>query len=707
MNSELKLRIAVDFGTTFSAVCYTFHTGGDSHAAVGQYAISKLNRIMFDNSEYQEKTQIAWNPERYDYVWGEEVDEGIRTGVILEKDRIRMLKIGLLNIPETEPIRTEHAEQLQRIPLGPSRPTIEDLIRIYLERLYLSAKEKICNRWGKDIFENSQVECLVCVPALWTPEVSEIMISAAEQAGLPNPDLVSEPEAAAAFMMQELHDQSFQLASQGVNTNSSDLRSIFDEPFVIADIGGGTADFITYIVESQVPTLKMSEAIGGTGGLCGSAMLNRHFREFFANYVKNDIETILRILKKPNERDQIEEFLDYAVEGFEISKRYFGKKETNIYVPGLPQNPLKGWLPGRVVIPARNVENIFAKILDPIVNLIKEQVMSFNTKFLDSRLRVKSIVFVGGLSGNPYALEKLQGYFSGPNPTMGYEIQVICPSAKSETVIAQGALLRGIHKDAVVERYLRRSFGTAWDEPYDPAKHGTASPKIDPHDGVLSVQECIHWLYRVDEPIRRGQVRQLRGWRCVDEGAPFIITEVLYGSDREKRNHLQVHDLKNDIKEIGRLWVDVSHVVDRSRLPRITHPTDKKSHFERLDYAFLISFDHPRLKYEIIIPKDGQFPNTNDPNDFGPNPYRQPAFFNCAAAFDVTKQDYYQTPPPSSSTPRTSKSKPTPRSKANAKTRAKYTHRRQTARRGANDRGGWTRASAKATRGRSRRPAAE
>ena len=67
----------------------------------------------------------------------------------------------------------------------------------------------------------------------------------------------------------------------------------------------------------------------------------------------------------------------------------------------------------------------------------------------------------------------------------------------SSTVASAGAVLRSIHKDAILERYLRRSFGAAWDEQYDKVKHGNAMTKLDKHDNIRSVEDRIHWLFRV------------------------------------------------------------------------------------------------------------------------------------------------------------------------------------------------------------------
>lgn len=58
-------------------------------------------------------------------------------------------------------------------------------------------------------------------------------------------------------------------------------------------------------------------------------------------------------------------------------------------------------------------------------------------------------------------------------------------------------MLRAMHKDAIVERFLRRSFGAAWDEPYDIKIHGVVKTTPDKHDNVRSVEDRVHWLFRL------------------------------------------------------------------------------------------------------------------------------------------------------------------------------------------------------------------
>ena len=218
MEFKPKLLIGIDFGTTFSRVAYTYQEWAaeqkNPSPTLERSLISSLQTVPFNGAD-QVRTQIAWHDRRQDYSWGHQVDKDIMNEEIMECDRITMLKLGLVTNAATEQIRKAQKEQLLRIP---SKPSIQDLISIYFQKLYLYAKAKILDRWGKgaviNIFDGALVECIICVPALWTPEMNEVMIEAAMAAGIPNPDLVSEPEAAAALIIQDQIERPVAMDSQ-------------------------------------------------------------------------------------------------------------------------------------------------------------------------------------------------------------------------------------------------------------------------------------------------------------------------------------------------------------------------------------------------------------------------------------------------------------------------------------------------------------
>ena len=212
---ETKLiRAGIDFGTTETAVAYGFHRTFEHEPtkfAVGEFPISRVNNVRFVRHD-QVKSQIAWHLDRNCYVCGDDVDQSIEDGEIAETDRITMPKLGLCRSSETQTVRRTLDSQLGRLPDvevdgKKRRPTIRDIITIYLRFLWRFALEKIGDHYSKDTFNTAVVECVICVPALWDPDMNHEMITAAEDAGIPNPTLTSEPEAAAAFIVQEQFEE--------------------------------------------------------------------------------------------------------------------------------------------------------------------------------------------------------------------------------------------------------------------------------------------------------------------------------------------------------------------------------------------------------------------------------------------------------------------------------------------------------------------
>ena len=239
-----KLKIGIDFGTTYSSVAFACtqksHEIIPKVIPVGGFRLSQLNKVKF-RLEYQVKTEIAWNPTLAKYVWGPEVEDSIRRKEILERDRITLLKLGLDDRKETGAIRARLVRQRAALPriwddneAEFVMPSIEFLIAEYLKGLFVDARKYIKAKYRhlrqEDVFEASEVETVICVPAVWKAEMVDSMIRAALTAGIPNPYPVSEPDAAAAFMVVKKYENH---EAEGENDETQ-------EPFLVLDAGGGT-----------------------------------------------------------------------------------------------------------------------------------------------------------------------------------------------------------------------------------------------------------------------------------------------------------------------------------------------------------------------------------------------------------------------------------------------------------------------------------
>ena len=238
------LIISVDFGTTYCAVAHALLHPDQRSTGIrlGQFSTDYLHSIQFQsdtgNSE-QVKTQLAWCERKQDFLWGGEVDRAIYEAEISESDRLTLLKLALDETDEkTQGIRGDLGSQLEGLIPQCGKRSILELIGIYLEKLYTYSLAAIREARGKDALHDTAVQCLICVPALWDYEEREKMVEVATKAGsrlgLPRPKLVSEPEAAVMFYMQE------RFSRQPVDHDSRNVVPWPKESFLVLDVGGGT-----------------------------------------------------------------------------------------------------------------------------------------------------------------------------------------------------------------------------------------------------------------------------------------------------------------------------------------------------------------------------------------------------------------------------------------------------------------------------------
>ncbi|RYP45715.1 hypothetical protein DL768_007979 [Monosporascus sp. mg162] len=143
---------------------------------------------------------------------------------------------------------------------------VDSLIQDYLSGLL----EHLFATTGGEVgpIDGTSVEFILTVPAIWTEKATQRTIKALERAqkfsrGAPV-SVVSEPEAAAIYTLHRATRHGMKVG----------------ESFVVVDAGGGTVDLITYTINSLNPTLEVTESALGSGGMCGSSLLNSRFMQF-------------------------------------------------------------------------------------------------------------------------------------------------------------------------------------------------------------------------------------------------------------------------------------------------------------------------------------------------------------------------------------------------------------------------------------------
>ncbi|CAF9936148.1 MAG: hypothetical protein HETSPECPRED_010032 [Heterodermia speciosa] len=421
-------------------------------------------------------------------------------------------------------------------------------------------------------------------------------------------------------------------------------------------------DLVTYKLEIKGSNIFIDEGI--RAGLYGSGILNNKFLERFRSFMElNNISSIPRGQRREATATSRPAIESEAMKEFEKKKRSFGDDQDKklsrpmfIRIPGLEdrydrlQRPL-GF--GGIDIPRTIIMGLFDDILYEILGMLKEQVFAFNeTVGNSSESRLQRIMLVGGFSENEYVYESITNACSGLGSFAGYDIQVTRPNEPSATLISRGALLRALH-NPVGQRILAQSYGFKRDEEYHHELHGSARSCPDYHEGYLAVQDRISWLCKANDKIDRDRRNtfRIRGYRYIPVTGPASISESLYRSYTETRDHVRYN--APGIQEVGQLKMDFS-LIDRQdfRIRTITRDGTAEE-VALIDYEVQLIFDGIRLTYRLIVPELGQWWNwdgkTESQHDvqWGKNPYHAEATIeNVAAAYDFGLE-----PAGSSSTP--------------------------------------------------------
>ncbi|RYP08591.1 hypothetical protein DL764_001826 [Monosporascus ibericus] len=199
--------------------------------------------------------------------WGYEIPDG--------REPIDLIKLLLFPENELETyLRGQDSIEIKRsrdkiTSLG---KTVTSVIQDYLRELWKYSLEQIKASIGERL-ETLPLHVILTVPAIWSEGTRQSMLHVAQQAGICDDracgktlvELVDEPQAAAtAVLFRELRRR-------------HDLEP--GSRIVVADLGGGTADVITYTVEEIDPIPKFQECVEGVGGLYGGNFPDREFKE--------------------------------------------------------------------------------------------------------------------------------------------------------------------------------------------------------------------------------------------------------------------------------------------------------------------------------------------------------------------------------------------------------------------------------------------
>ncbi|KAF2254078.1 actin-like ATPase domain-containing protein [Trematosphaeria pertusa] len=551
-----KIVVAVDFGTTYSAIGYAFVADGSDPGDIVLDVIDK--GWPGQGRRRSPKIPTVFTLERNTFKYGFQVQH--------DPDRVCFAKLFL------DPTQIEQAQHLAKftaVSTSLSIAKLSDCVTRYLRCLRERAFEHMVKEkgWTQDFIKGTPHDYVLSVPAIWSDKAKDRTLKCALSAGFGDESdpssikLVLEPEAAAVYTITTLPNCALKV----------------NDVFVVCDAGGGTVDLATYRITTFQPSLRVNEEVVGKGELCGSVMLNRRFMEFvekkigpFAQEFQDDIEREFNDVIKPAFNG------DDTVYRLEVD-------------PELPDNPAEGIANGSLTVTSEDLVKIFEPVVESVLILLAEQVEAVKGAAPGRKMPV---LLVGGFGSSEYLKMRISQQFKN--------CTVLQPPDAWSAVV-RGAILRSM----IQNRKIRCAYGVMAREKWSPEKHeqGPLAPyaadyKVwDAFEQKWTCKNRMTWYVKKGDQFNETKTVSFKFYRNVGlhHNLKFEIDLWAYPEGREGEDGPPFKDL--DCRRIAIMKPDLS-VIPKASLEKRQSP---EGPYYKVLYQLEMSFDTTisfRLRYQ-------------------------------------------------------------------------------------------------------------
>ncbi|KAL9566383.1 hypothetical protein ACKAV7_009298 [Fusarium commune] len=496
--SNRRIVVSIDFGTTYSGVAWADTTRPDVQHVLTEWPSAGSSKSSPKVPTELRRVATGWQ-------WGFQIPESAK--------RIKYFKLKLDDPAQI----TKDGE------------SAKDLTKVYLSCLHEHFVSLLEKRLSSSVVKSTPMDFVVTVPAIWSPKAKQSTEQAAAMAGFcgnQRIQLISEPEAAALYTLKTLSPSTLQVGRK----------------FVVCDAGGGTVDLISYQV-TKIGRVEVKEVTEGTGGKCGSSMLNMRFR---------------RHLKQTHgDKYWTDERLVTALSEFESFKKTFSPKGEPLT---LKVDPSLGLRRNRYTMTQDDMKTkIFEPIMKDVVCLIKEQIKMAGDG-------VAAVIMVGGFGQSRYLKSRVRDAISS-------RTDVLQPES-GWTAVVKGAAMHGLSRYQpagtrveVASRIARRSYGTCLMTKYDMMKHNPKEAFWSEKEQETVVSEMC-WFIQKGESYPEGKPSRIE-YQC---DLPVMLGHV-------PQTEIDIYSNNNDGKAPVHLDETTQHIgtlsLDLRKIPEAVKRTAK------------------------------------------------------------------------------------------------------------------------------------
>ncbi|KAL3831479.1 hypothetical protein ACJMK2_023220 [Sinanodonta woodiana] len=438
---------AIDFGTTYSGYAYSF-VSDFKNDPLKIYANTKWNSgggegLVTDKTP----TTILFEPNGNFHSFGYQAENKYDNLVNDDEheewyyfSRFKMTLHGQTEIRRDMELIDDQGHKM------PAMKVFSEAIKYLKSQMWQSLREKI-----PDI-RDTDIHWIITVPAIWDDGAKQFMREAGQEAGIPNNqlDLALEPEAAAIYCK-----------AISVNRDGSCFEP--GTQFILADLGGGTADITIHEVGESGNLIELSPP---SGGPWGGTKVDYAFDNLLKNVYGELVVSSLTQENKSDERDLKREF--------ELKKRTFPVEDTIRFrvLSKLTEMLIKNGqtldqtLSGTIyeghVMQKKHQVHISATLMSKLFEDVKMKIIQHMQEVLIHHPEVNIILMVGGLSESDVIKKAVKEAF--PHKT------VIIPE-EARLAVVKGAVMYGHNKSVIISRSMPFTYGISVAVPFHANKH--------------------------------------------------------------------------------------------------------------------------------------------------------------------------------------------------------------------------------------------
>ncbi|KAL4224275.1 hypothetical protein ACF0H5_017729 [Mactra antiquata] len=353
-----------------------------------------------------------------------------------------------------------------------------DVMTLFIRELKQHCLQKINGKRQNPVNEKETL-FVVTVPAIWSHSARDFMRKAAIKAGSGkrNVLLALEPEAAAISCIH--------LTSQ----QKKDMNNFGDvgQRFLVADLGGGTADLSAVEVQKDGTLKELSKSHGNNAG-------GQNINDAFMQHCHDSFqgEKWLEIFSNITPADAIK-----MEANFEKSKVQIGESDSDSQMieVEIPKAICKGIAEKSITLKEGSIiqyddqefmfESDFVRkrLFHTTCDIIYKNAIQ-NALSREEAEGIKTVILVGGLSESPIVIETLREKVEKDFPG----VKVVVPDSPFKSVLL-GAVLYGHDPMIFSSRISRETYGVKSNYEFDETKHDASKKWRNEETGVF---KCKH-----------------------------------------------------------------------------------------------------------------------------------------------------------------------------------------------------------------------